>query len=256
MPTTDVLLCGVHEEIEAILPLLDANALSLYGAIFVDGEAPAIDGVKVLGQLDEGPKSYDAVCALDLRGNGVVPWVMELLDSEPSLAGTSVLFISPFVTATAIASELRTPRPVAVSSLVPGATRPEVHVEYSTALQLAEADLGGLSELVGRLLGSNATRVEDRVAHLGLRILVMIINEAVFALQEDVASAVDIDAAMKFGTNYPEGPLAWCDRIGADIVVQILDLLQSEFGEERYRPAILLRQYARAGLTFHTSQVE
>jgi 3-hydroxybutyryl-CoA dehydrogenase len=79
------------------------------------------------------------------------------------------------------------------------------------------------------------------------RILCMIINEAAFALMEGVASAEDIDTAMKLGTNYPLGPLEWADRIGLDQVLGVLEGLQAEYGEDRYRPAPLLRQLVRAG---------
>jgi 3-hydroxybutyryl-CoA dehydrogenase len=79
------------------------------------------------------------------------------------------------------------------------------------------------------------------------RILCMIINEAAFALMEGVASAEDIDAAMKLGTNYPLGPLEWADRIGLDQVLGMLEGLQAEYGEDRYRPAPLLRRLVRAG---------
>jgi 3-hydroxybutyryl-CoA dehydrogenase len=72
------------------------------------------------------------------------------------------------------------------------------------------------------------------------RILAMIINEAAFALGEGVASAADIDTAMKLGTNYPHGPLEWADRIGLQLVVDVLRSLQASLGEERYRPAPLL----------------
>jgi len=79
------------------------------------------------------------------------------------------------------------------------------------------------------------------------RILCMIINEAAFALMEGVASAEDIDTAMKLGTNYPLGPLEWADRIGLDQVLGVLEGLQVEYGEDRYRPASLLRHLVRAG---------
>jgi 3-hydroxybutyryl-CoA dehydrogenase len=79
------------------------------------------------------------------------------------------------------------------------------------------------------------------------RILCMIINEAAFALMEGVASAEDIDTAMKLGTNYPLGPLEWADRIGLDQVLAVLEGLQAEYGDDRYRPAPLLRQLVRAG---------
>jgi 3-hydroxybutyryl-CoA dehydrogenase len=79
------------------------------------------------------------------------------------------------------------------------------------------------------------------------RVLCMIINEAAFALMEGVASAEDIDTAMKLGTNYPLGPLEWADRIGLDQVLAVLEGLQAEYGDDRYRPAPLLRQLVRAG---------
>ncbi|MFI5338843.1 MAG: 3-hydroxyacyl-CoA dehydrogenase family protein [Candidatus Methylomirabilales bacterium] len=79
------------------------------------------------------------------------------------------------------------------------------------------------------------------------RILCTIINEAAFALMEGVASAEDIDTAMKLGTNYPLGPLEWADRIGLDQVLGVLEGLQVEYGEDRYRPAPLLRWLVRAG---------
>src|SRR5690606_22342928 len=105
-------------------------------------------------------------------------------------------------------------------------------------------------DLLSKICPGNLSEVQDRVAHVSMRILAMIINEAAFALQEGVADPADIDTAMKYGTNYPDGPLAWCDRIGAEVIVAILDGLQLEYGEERYRPAVLLRQYARAGRHF------
>jgi 3-hydroxybutyryl-CoA dehydrogenase len=74
----------------------------------------------------------------------------------------------------------------------------------------------------------------------------MIINEAAFALMDGVASAEDIDMAMKLGTNYPLGPLEWADRIGLDQVLSVLEGLQAEHGDDRYRAAPLLRQLVRA----------
>jgi 3-hydroxybutyryl-CoA dehydrogenase len=79
------------------------------------------------------------------------------------------------------------------------------------------------------------------------RILCMIINEAAFALMEGAASVEDIDTAMKLGTSYPLGPLEWADQIGLDQILGILEGLQAEYGEDRYRPAPLLRQLVRAG---------
>jgi len=96
-------------------------------------------------------------------------------------------------------------------------------------------------------LGLETAVVPDGPGLIFPRILCMIINEAAFALMEGVASAGDIDTAMRLGTNYPLGPLEWADRIGLDQVIAVLEALQVEFGEDKYRPAPLLRQLVRAG---------
>ena len=98
-----------------------------------------------------------------------------------------------------------------------------------------------------RDLGLEPMIVPDAPGLVFPRILCTIINEAAFALMEGVASAEDIDTAMKLGTNYPLGPLEWADRIGLDQVLGVLEGLQVEYGEDRYRPAPLLRWLARAG---------
>ncbi len=97
-----------------------------------------------------------------------------------------------------------------------------------------------------RSVGLESAIVPDGPGLVLPRILCMIINEAAFALMEGVASAEDIDTAMKLGTNYPLGPLEWADRIGLDQVLGVLDGLQAEFGEDRYRAAPVLRQLVRA----------
>lgn len=79
------------------------------------------------------------------------------------------------------------------------------------------------------------------------RILSMIVNEAAFAIGEGVASGADIDTAMRLGANYPRGPLALADSIGVDRILEVLEALQREYGDDRYRPAPLLRRLARAG---------
>ena len=79
------------------------------------------------------------------------------------------------------------------------------------------------------------------------RILCQVVNECAFALGEDVGSAEDIDTGMVLGLNYPRGPLAWADSIGLDRVLAVLDTLQSEYREERYRAAPELRRLVREG---------
>ena len=68
---------------------------------------------------------------------------------------------------------------------------------------------------------------------------------------QGVASAADIDLAMRAGVNYPCGPLAWADRLGAATLVRVLDHLQAAYGEERYRPSLQLRRQLAEGVPFH-----
>lgn len=75
-----------------------------------------------------------------------------------------------------------------------------------------------------------------------LRTVAMLANEAADAVLQGVASASDVDLAMRKGVNYPEGPLAWADRIGLATVLTVLDNLQAAYGESRYRPSLLLRR--------------
>lgn len=90
--------------------------------------------------------------------------------------------------------------------------------------------------------GINYVKVPDRAGLVFPRILSMIINEASQVYSENIASKEDIDTAMKLGTSYPFGPLEWADKLGVDIVYNILSSLQNEFGEDRYRPHPSLKE--------------
>lgn len=91
-------------------------------------------------------------------------------------------------------------------------------------------------------INAGYTKVPDRAGMVFPRILSMIINEAAQVYSEKIASRDDIDTAMKLGTNYPFGPLEWADKLGIDLVYNILTALQSEYGEERYRPHPSLKE--------------
>ena len=98
-----------------------------------------------------------------------------------------------------------------------------------------------------RALGKRPVAAGDRAGFVVNRILLPMINEAVFALDEGVARAEEIDEAMKLGANHPIGPLALADLIGLDVVRDILDALYREFGDPKFRAAPLLRETVRAG---------
>lgn len=96
-------------------------------------------------------------------------------------------------------------------------------------------------------LGKTPVEVAEAPGFVVNRILVPMINEAVGILAEGVASAEDIDTAMKLGANHPMGPLALGDLIGLDVCLAVMEVLQEEFGDSKYRPHPLLRKYVRGG---------
>ena len=89
--------------------------------------------------------------------------------------------------------------------------------------------------------------VNDSPGFISNRILCPMINEAIFALQENVGSAEAIDTVMKLGMNHPMGPLALADLIGLDVVLFVMEVLQRDLGEDKYRPAPLLQRMVDAG---------
>lgn len=96
-------------------------------------------------------------------------------------------------------------------------------------------------------LGKTSVKVADFPGFVGNRIMIPMINEAVFALMEGVASAEDIDNVAKLGFNHPMGPLALSDLIGNDTVLYIMEVLYDGYGDPKYRPCPLLRKMVQAG---------
>lgn len=119
-------------------------------------------------------------------------------------------------------------------------------VELAPGLQTSEAAKAAAVALAGALDKEHVV-VSDGAGLVQARIVSLIVNEAASALQEGVATAADIDTAVRLGANYPHGPLEWADLIGADLVYAIIKGMQEEFGEDRYRPAPLLRKMVLAG---------
>jgi 3-hydroxybutyryl-CoA dehydrogenase len=96
-------------------------------------------------------------------------------------------------------------------------------------------------------MGKTFVRAQDYPGFAVNRILMPMINEAFYALYEGVASAKDIDTAMKLGTNQPMGPLELADFIGLDTCLAIMDVLHTGLSDTKYRPCPLLKQYVAAG---------
>ena len=119
-------------------------------------------------------------------------------------------------------------------------------VEIVRALQTSDETVAMIQEVSSRL-DKTAVVVKDSPGFISNRILCPMINEAIFALEEGIAKKEDIDVVMKLGMSHPMGPLELADFVGLDIVLDVLEVLYSEFQDPKYRASPLLRQMVRAG---------
>lgn len=149
---------------------------------------------------------------------------------------------------------------ISITGLASGLQRPErfigLHffnpvpvlalVEVISGLQTAGATQA-LAHRFAESVGKTPVAVRNSPGFAVNRVLCPMINEAILALQEGVASAEDLDTAMKLGCAHPIGPLALADLIGLDTLLAILEVLQRDTGDPKYRPALLLREKVAAG---------
>ena len=119
-------------------------------------------------------------------------------------------------------------------------------VEVVVALQTAEPVVE-FTMALAKELGKTPLRVKDHPGFVSNRVLMPLINEAIACYSDGVADAETIDQVMKLGMNHPMGPLALADLIGLDVCLLIMEVLQRDLGEDRYRPTPLLRTMVRAG---------
>ena len=134
----------------------------------------------------------------------------------------------------------------------------DLALDYASVRRLALAvadqaapEVAARAEGVLQAAGLLASRMDDAAGMAVLRTVAMLANEAADAVGQGVATADSVDLAMRLGTAYPCGPLAWADRLGNDFVAQTLDALCAHYGDERYRVSPLLRRLALSGGCFH-----
>jgi 3-hydroxybutyryl-CoA dehydrogenase len=239
--------------------------------VYIVGESPLVEeyaelcasrGYAVLVQWNEAPAVVPAFSSVSIRRTTVIPATtsvaLELTNTnlpakqsnlkklDRALPSTALLLSSSItVTATEQATWLKFPHRLCGFSALPSFTHTGA-VEIAPGLSTAR----GSVEVTHRFLeslGKSMEVVQDCVGMVIPRIICQIINEATFAVQEDIASPNDIDTAMKLGTNYPHGPLEWGERIGFRTVFHVLNALHRDLGEERYRVSPLLKQLALTG---------
>jgi 3-hydroxybutyryl-CoA dehydrogenase len=150
---------------------------------------------------------------------------------------------------------------ISITALAAGTSRPErfigMHffnpvpvmalVELIPGLLTSEATAAAAAEFIRRI-GKTAIGAKNSPGFVVNRILVPMINEAIFTLQEGVATAAEIDEGLRLGCNHPIGPLALADLVGLDTLLAVLEVFQRDFGDPKYRPAPLLREMVSAGL--------
>lgn len=166
--------------------------------------------------------------------------IAELLPSETILASnTSALSITELAAHSGRPEEfigMHFFNPVPVMNLV----------ELIKGMQTSERTFSAAKEFV-ESLGKTCVSVNEAPGFVVNRMLVPLINEAIFILSEGIASAEDIDQAMKLGANHPIGPLALADLVGLDVCLAVMETLYEGFGDPKYRPCPLLRKMVKAG---------
>lgn len=171
---------------------------------------------------------------------------IETLDR--ALPNSSILLSSSVtVTVTEQARWIRNPHRLVGISAFPTLLSQQL-IEFAAAPQTSREVLVKAQDFFIQL-GKQVSVVQDRIGMVMPRILCMIVNEAYFALQEGIAAPQDVDVAMKLGTNYPHGPVEWGEKIGLRQISALLNALQNDLREERYRIAPLLKQMAFASVT-------
>lgn len=192
----------------------------------------------------ESPPNVDLVIEAATEDRALKLELFRRLDAgtEPAAllcSNTSSISLS------AIAGATRRPSQVAGLHFMNPVPRMQL-VEVVRGVQTSTATLDAVVEFA-RLLGKTTVVSRDRPGFIVNRVLIPMLNEACFALQEGLACIEDIDTGVKLGLNHPMGPLELADFIGLDTVLAIAEVLRNDMADDKYRPAALLRNLVAAG---------
>jgi 3-hydroxybutyryl-CoA dehydrogenase len=242
----DVVLVDIQES--AVLHGLAAVATSLDRLMKKD-KLTAEDKDAALGRI-HGTTDYDALSGCDL--------IVEAATENPRIKDQILKDVDARAKPEAILASNTSS--ISVTKLAAVTSRPDrflgIHffnpvpmmalVELVRGLQTSDATVAA-AELFAKGLGKVPIVVRNSPGFVVNRILCPMINEAIFVLQEGLASAEEIDAGMRLGCSHPIGPLALADLVGLDVMLAVMEVFFHDFNDSKYRPAPLLREMVAAG---------
>ena len=239
----EVRLCDIKQEFaDGGKARIEKNINFLVGKEKITAEK----GAEILGKIQTGLKDICTDCDLVIE---VAPEVMSIKKETFKELQSIVKPECIFATNTSSLS---------ITEIGAGLDRPMIGMHFfnpADRMKLVEVIAGGNTpkELVEQIktiateIGKTPVEVAEAPGFVVNRILIPMINEAIGIYADGIASVEDIDTAMNLGASHPMGPLALGDLVGLDIVLAIMEVLQAETGDPKYRPHTLLRKMVRAG---------
>ena len=239
----EVRLCDIKQEFaDGGKARIEKNINFLVGKEKITAEK----GAEILGKIQTGLKDICTDCDLVIE---VAPEVMSIKKETFKELQSIVKPECIFATNTSSLS---------ITEIGAGLDRPMIGMHFfnpADRMKLVEVIAGGNTpkELVEQIktiateIGKTPVEVAEAPGFVVNRILIPMIHEAIGIYADGIASVEDIDTAMKLGASHPMGPLALGDLVGLDIVLAIMEVLQAETGDPKYRPHTLLRKMVRAG---------
>jgi 3-hydroxybutyryl-CoA dehydrogenase len=219
-----------------------ADKLASKGALTEEQKAAAL-GIRMVGNLDELPTA-DLVIEAATETPELKLKIFRDLDQQ-ARPGVILASNTSSISITKIGGATQRPDKVVgmhFMNPVPLMRLVEVIRGLGTSPETTDTAMQ-----ISRQMGKEPVEAKDSPGFISNRILCPMINEAIFALQEGIGTPEAIDTVMKLGMNHPMGPLTLCDLIGLDVVLFVMEVLQRDLGDDKYRPCPLLRQMVDAG---------